>query len=242
MHLLIRALRRFYRLVYFEKLGRLLPGAAVSSGSPEKAAVALSFDDGPNPPYTQQVLDILDQHRVQATFFLVGRNVLEYPTVVQEIAARGHCLGTHSFTHHHQIKECILHFGREIIRPHRLISDLAGVEPVLFRPPYGAQDPVLFALLKWLMGYSVIQWSVDPQDWKMDPPEIIAQRVLSHVAPGSIVLLHDRSEMTVNALSTIINQLHSQGYRFVTLPDLLDLEAGALPVEREASADYKVAI
>jgi len=242
MHQLIRALRRFYRLVYFEKLGRLLPGAAVSSGSTDKMAVALSFDDGPNPPYTQQVLDVLDRHRVQATFFLVGSNVVEHPAVVRQIAARGHCIGTHSFTHHHQIKKCILHFRREVIRPHRLISHLAGVEPVLFRPPYGAQDPVLFALLGRLMGYSVILWSVDPQDWKMGPPEDIARRVVGSVEPGGIVLLHDRSEATVNALSSIIEKLCSQGYRFATVPDLLGLEERSLPVGRGTPVDSKVAV
>jgi peptidoglycan/xylan/chitin deacetylase (PgdA/CDA1 family) len=195
--------------------------------------VVLTYDDGPNPPDTQAILDVLEQHQVKATFFLKGRNVEAYPDVVQAVANAGHEIGNHSYYHRPMIA-----FGKgalreEIEHTNRLIEGVLGYAPVLFRPPYGAQGPGLKLALKELGMKSVIM-SDNGADWEVDDPALIASAVLKTVAPGSIILLHDghgdvddperqnTRAPTAQATAIIIESLKSRGYRFATVGELLD--------------------
>ena len=214
------------------RLLSLLPDPVVMSGSTDQPLVALTFDDGPNPPYTQEILAVLDRYRVKATFFLLGKNVRMWPGVAREVAAAGHTIGAHTYSHPVPFRRGLSHFGREIVQTHRLISRVTGTAPTVFRPPQGRYDPWLFAGLRMVMGYRVILWSVSAKDWRGDGVDEIATRVLDEIQPGGIVCLHDGSEdtadehlrdrsTTVAVLPIVIEGLRGQGYELLSIPELL---------------------
>lgn len=227
-------LPRPLRSIYFGLL-RLLPDPVVMSGPASERAVALTFDDGPQPPYTEEILGVLADRGVPATFFLLGRNVAAYPQIAGEIAAAGHDVGAHTYSHPVDIRWGPRRFEREIVRPHRLIARATGRVPRLFRPPQGQYNPWLFASLRITMGYTVVLWSVAAKDWRGDSAAEIADRVVAGAGPGTIVCLHDgvgdaaegvtadRSP-TVAALPRIIDGLAGAGYRFVTVTEMLALD------------------
>ncbi|MEH6570886.1 MAG: polysaccharide deacetylase family protein [Halioglobus sp.] len=198
--------------------------------------VVLTYDDGPNPPDTQAILDVLEQYQVKATFFLKGRNVEAYPEVVKAVAKAGHEIGNHSYYHRPMIALAKGSIREEIERTNRLIVGALGSSPVLFRPPYGAQGPGLKLALKELGMKSVIM-SDNGADWEVDDPELIASAILKTVEPGSIILLHDghgdvdnpesqnSRAPTARATAIIIESLKSRGYRFATVGELMG-EAG----------------
>jgi len=206
----------------------LFYGAVVYQGPSAEKLVALTYDDGPNPPYTLQILDILDKYSVKATFFLVGKNVATYPEVARTIVQRGHQVGNHTFHHEDLLKLNRTQMDKEIDDTADIIKVTTGVSPKVFRPPHGFRDPVVLEQAK-ARNLRVIQWSVMPRDWKKPGAKVIAERVVSRVSNGSIILLHDgdglnhggdRSQ-SVTATELIIQRLQQQGYRFVTIDELL---------------------
>ncbi len=210
--------------------GRVYPRQPLAS---EDMEVALTFDDGPNEPYTSQILDILSSYDVRATFFLVGENVASYPETACRIVREGHTVGNHSYTHSRTIP---FKFGeglrREVDGTENLIFELTGHRTRFFRPPYCFRTPWLLSYVRE-KGYITVTWDVTVDDYaaKRKPNEI-KRAIVNRVLPGSIILLHDgistahgtsRDNM-VEALEGIINELLSRGYRFVTLPELLGFE------------------
>ena len=235
------SLVRSLQSAYFGVL-RVLPDPVAMTGPASERAVALTFDDGPHPTYTQQILRVLTDRGVPATFFLLGRNVAAYPRIAGEIAAAGHVVGAHTYSHPVGLRWGLLRFGREILRTHRLIARTTGQAPRLFRPPHGHYDPLLFAGLRITMGYTVVLWSVAAKDWRGDGAAEIAARVVAAAGPGTIVCLHDGAgdtgegavedrTQTVAALPLIIDRLAGDGYRFVTVTTMLGLGG-----KREADA------
>lgn len=227
-------LPRPIRSAYFGLL-RLLPDPVVMSGPASERAVALTFDDGPHPPYTGEILRVLADRGVPATFFLLGRNVVAHPRIAREIAAAGHDVGVHTYSHPVGVRWGLRRFNREILRTHRLVARATGRVPKLFRPPQGQYDPWLFAGLRITMGYTVVLWSVSAKDWRGDSAAQIAERVVAGAGPGTIVCLHDGMGdaaegvtadrgPTVAALSRIIDRLAGAGYRFVTMTEMLALD------------------
>ncbi|MGD1993070.1 MAG: polysaccharide deacetylase family protein [Anaerolineae bacterium] len=227
-------LPRPLRLAYFGLL-RLLPDPVVMSGPNSERAVALTFDDGPHRPYTDEILSILADRAVPATFFLLGRNVAAHPDVVRKIAAAGHVVGTHTYSHPVGVRWGPVRFAREIVRTHRLIARATGQAPKLFRPPRGHYDPLFFAGLRITMGYTVVLWSLAAKDWRGDSAAQITTRVVAGAGPGTIVCLHDGAgdagegasedrSQTVAALPLIIDRLTEEGYRFVTVTAMLELD------------------
>jgi peptidoglycan/xylan/chitin deacetylase (PgdA/CDA1 family) len=201
--------------------------------------VALTFDDGPHPDYTPPILEILAQHQIQATFFLLGRNVAAYPGTARQIAQAGHAIGNHSSTHPRLADRSPVEVARELLECQRTIREVIGVTPEVMRPPFGTQDPASYLIAR-VMGYAIVNWSASGEDWRGDPAPVIAERVLADVQPGGVILLHDGLEppphqgewrpgddlrqdrsATIEALPIIIEPLHRQGYRFVTLPEMM---------------------
>ena len=186
--------------------------------------VALTLDDGPKEPETPQVLDILQKNHVKATFFVVGKAVEAYPQIMQRIVAEGHAIGNHTW--HHWYRPMSLAIARsEIERTAEIIQKTTGVKTELFRPPGGFLNNGLATYAK-SQKHAVVMWSVTVAD--TDPrakPEAFVNNVMKGAKPGSIILMHDGGgdrSRTVKALPQIIKGLRQQGYRFVTLPELLN--------------------
>lgn len=192
--------------------------------------VALTYDDGPNPPYTNEIVDYLHAQHLVATFFVVGRAVEAHPEVVRLEVADGNALGNHTWDHAHLVLETSRHIARELSLTDAAIVKATGVHTRLFRPPFGARDYAVINVAR-RMGYQVIMWSVPlPRDWQNPSPNVIRDRVLPYVRDGSIIVLHDGNrgrtgnrEATVQATRLIVQALETQGYRFVTVPELIKL-------------------
>jgi peptidoglycan-N-acetylglucosamine deacetylase len=205
-------------------------GHTVNQVPLHQKVVALTFDDGPNPPYTNEIVDYLHSRHVVATFFVVGRAVQQYPDVVRDEVKDGNALGNHSWDHAHLILERSPHIAREISQTDAAIQKAAGVTTRLFRPPFRERDYAVIAVAR-KMGYQVILWSVPlPGDWENPPPTVVRDRVLRYVKDGSIIVLHDGNRgksgdrhVSVEATKLIVEALQKQGYRFVTVPELLHL-------------------
>ena len=194
-------------------------------------ALALTFDDGPSPVYTGQVLAILRRHGVTATFFMIGANVQKYPDVLRQVLADGHRVGNHTWSHPDLGKRSDTQVREEIERTSDIIARVGRRQPpTLFRAPYGYFPPVSFAVCADL-GLRPISWSVDPRDWSNPGTTAIVDTVMSRTRTGSIVLEHDgclidgpilpggpadRSQ-TVHALARYLPRLIDNGYRF-TVP------------------------
>lgn len=196
----------------------------------DKAISALTFDDGPHPVYTPQVLGILKKHEVKATFFVVGEAASLYPEIVKDIARAGHVIGNHSWNHPNLTK-----VPSRLERLKQMWNCARETAPYcqrLFRPPFGAQNaPVRFDAR--LFRYQIILWNVSAQDWIFQDSKEIAQKMIDRIKPGSIVLLHDaiyagnevsdqdkdRNPM-LNGLDKALSVL-KQRIRFVTVPELL---------------------
>ncbi|MEZ2278805.1 MAG: polysaccharide deacetylase family protein [Microcoleus sp.] len=191
----------------------------------EDKVVAITYDDGPYPPYTNQLLDVLDRYQVKATFFEIGRNIEKHPEIVPRIIARGDELANHSYSHKDMMFKPREFLLAEISKTDKLLRDL-GVkqDSISFRPPWGRRFLVLSYLLSQ-MHKKLIMWDVDSQDYeKTHTVENIANQVINHVRSGSIVVMHDgggdRSK-TVAATEIIVKTLQSQGYKFKTVSELL---------------------
>ena len=187
-------------------------------------AIALTFDDGPWPEITPKVLEILEEHQVKATFFWVGQHLRNFPEVAKPVAIAGHAIGNHTW-HHRYINVDRTTAANEIENTGVWINKISGSRTALFRPPGGnlTNGLVAYAQERKL---AAIMWSIDPGDTK---PGVTADRIAAHVLKkahsGGIVLLHDSNNRvaTVQALPKIIQGLKDKGYRFLTVPELLEL-------------------
>jgi peptidoglycan/xylan/chitin deacetylase (PgdA/CDA1 family) len=181
--------------------------------------IALTFDDGPAPQYTQQILSILAQYQVKATFFQNGEHIAAYPALGRAVRDAGHAIGNHTWSHQQAPADPV----GEVNRADAIIEQVYGSPTGIFRPPFGNfENGVVAASLA--KNQAVIIWNSDPKDWAMPGTDVIARTVAAEATPGGIVLLHDgggdRSQ-TVAALPTIIVDLKMRGFRFVTVPELL---------------------
>jgi peptidoglycan/xylan/chitin deacetylase (PgdA/CDA1 family) len=185
-------------------------------GPAGRKEVLLTFDDGPNPETTPQVLDILKRENVPAAFFLVGRWVASYPDLVRREAAEGHALGNHTWHHAYLTRmepECA---RAQIEATTNAIEAVTGVRTRWFRPPGGHYDPQVVRLCNEL-GQVIVLWSDTPGDWLHPTPQAIEARGLRYLKPGAIILLHDTLPETVTMLPDFIHQVRARGYQFVPL-------------------------
>ena len=179
--------------------------------------VAITFDDGPNPDYTELLLDGLKERGVSATFFLLGKEVERYPQIVKEIYQAGHLIGTHSYEH---VNLSNLNDGaaiEQVDKTNAAIHEITGEYPEYIRPPFGCWKCNLDYETKMIE----VLWDVDPLDWKTSNSDVIAKRVIDKVEEDDIILLHDASESSVKAAFKIIDELEREGYTFVTVEEIL---------------------
>jgi peptidoglycan/xylan/chitin deacetylase (PgdA/CDA1 family) len=192
-------------------------------GNTQLPEIALTFDDGPNPTYTPQVLAILRQYKVKATFFCVGSMVQAYPSLVKQEYAEGHVIGNHTWGHPNMPSLSIASIIWQLTTAGDAIQQVIGVRPDLFRPPYGAISNNVLTYANYL-GLTIIQWNVDPRDWSRPGVDVIYARVLAQTSAGSIILMHDGGgdrTQTVAALPMIIEWFQTHGFQFVTIPRLV---------------------
>jgi len=190
---------------------------------PDGKYIALTFDDGPNPDVTPRILESLTLYDAKATFFMLGNQVEYYPTVAKQVAEAGHEVASHSNSHSDMTKLGIDSIKQEINQTSKKIEEATGSKPTLFRPPYGAYDNQTITYLK-NNGYSIILWSVDSLDWKNRDATKINELILDTIKDGAIVLMHDIHPTTADALPQLLTSLTNEGYKFITVSELLSLQ------------------
>lgn len=183
----------------------------------EEKLVALTFDDGPHESFTPQLLDGLKERGVHATFFLMGQNIPGNETVVRRIQEEGHLIGNHSYKHMKLTREGEDAVCKSIEMTGEMIGEITGKEPQYLRPPYGDWNEELDCRMEM----STVFWSVDSLDWKLQNTEKIVRRVVKATDDSDIILMHDIFQTSVDAALNIIDTLQRQGYRFVTVDELL---------------------
>ncbi|GAB6098840.1 polysaccharide deacetylase family protein [Halanaerocella petrolearia] len=182
--------------------------------------IAITLDGMWGAEYTPRLLEIFRENDVNVTFFFGGNWLEENPHLVKEIAANGHEVGNHSYTHPHMTKLSTSEIKTELERTSELIKDLTGDKETLFRPPFGEYDNQVIETSHEL-GYHVIQWTIDSLDWKDVSADFIVNRVLNNASPGAIVLMHNNGKHTAEALERLIPQLKEKGYQIVPVSDLI---------------------
>ncbi len=211
-----------------------------SGPKPGAKLVALTFDDGPWPGFTARVLDELEKAGVKATFFMLGGQVKRYPQIARRVAEEGHLLASHSLGHKYFSKISAGQIKREVNGGRNVIRAATGVTTNWIRPPYGAMDVEAWRVVR-ASGAKVVLWDVDSGDWRKPGEKVIANTVVKHVTPGSIVLMHDgggdRSQ-TVKAIPILVKKLKAKGYVFVTVEELVNAKGVTkAPAARAAAAN-----
>ncbi len=193
--------------------------AHTCSAKATEGTVALTFDDGPSPIFTRQVLEILKKYHVNATFFVLGQNAKAHPQFLREMIAAGHVVGDHSMTHPVFTRLAAKRLYREVVGSEKIIYKITGIKPGLFRFPYGSANKKVrnYVMSK---GMKPIFWGYTPDDYRRPGADIIADRVIEHAASGQIILLHDgpsRRQQTIDALPKIIEGVKKKGLGFSVL-------------------------
>lgn len=210
---------------YYEKKGYVLWGIKT-----DEKVIALTFDDGPHSTYTPQILDLLEQYNAKATFFVIGERAEKYQDLIYQMGQDGHEIANHTYTHPLKITPAKLE--EELKKTNEIIHDITGTYPIFYRPVGGSyNDRIINTAID--NGYKVIMWSwhQDTEDWKTPGVKKIVSKVLSGAKPGDIVLFHDAGgdrTQTVQALEEILPELQKQGYRFVTISELIEVHTMSL--------------
>jgi peptidoglycan/xylan/chitin deacetylase (PgdA/CDA1 family) len=204
-------------------------GLAVREVKTTQRVMALTFDDGPHPQATREILALLKQHDAKATFFVVGQHAQTYPEIIQEIYRDGHELGNHSWDHRHLIYHRPSFVRSQIEATDQLLRHLGYPGPIPFRAPYGHKLFVLPYVL-WQSQRPHILWSIELEDWDSPPPAEMLAKFDQEAGPGKILLLHDgcigqpqSREATTRLLALILEKYRALGYEFVTISGLLKI-------------------
>ncbi len=210
------------------QLARMFPETFYLKGNSNTSKVALTFDDGPDSKYTPQILDILKEHQVPATFFLIGKRAEKHPGVVKRILEQGHVIGNHSWSHPDLRRVPGERVIEEILKTENTLEGITGLKTALIRPPYGAVSKGVLEIMKDL-DYKVINWSVDSVDWRDREVNQILINTLPDVSDEAILLFHSAGgegqsmAATVKTLPELIKTLRFMGYSFVTVDELLEI-------------------
>lgn len=207
---------------YYEEAGSIIWDIQT-----KEKVVALTFDDGPHPKYTQQVLDLLKKYEAKGTFFVVGQLAEKSPEVVLRMYEDGHELANHTYTH--PFTKSVSKIVKEIKETNDTIYSITGYSPNLFRPVEGYYtDDMVDKVVK--DGYKIVMWSwhQDTEDWKNPGVNTIVNTVLNGIKEGDVVLFHDgggNREQTVKALEEILPELKKQGYKFITISEMIKMQS-----------------
>jgi peptidoglycan-N-acetylglucosamine deacetylase len=222
-------------LTIFILLGGVLSSAVnaqwqdnlIRSVDTKQKVVALTYDDGPDPRYTPQILKLLKQYNAKATFFLIGNQAVKYADIVKQEVDEGHAIANHTLTHPRNLEDC---------SPMQILDEIEGCEKILqqqteshphfFRPPRGFIDQDVYKLVT-NKKYKVVLWTVCGDHHDAQTPEAMADRILDVAQPGSIILLHDGTFYSrwkdVEATRLVLDNLSKKGYKFITIQELLDI-------------------
>lgn len=203
-------------------------GLVVSSVDTKQKVVALTFDDGPNPDATPEVLNLLQKYEARATFFVLGMYAEKYPELIKSIQYQGHEIGSHGYSHNIRQYNNPQFARSDVKRSLMAIASISGIRPRLLRPPGGflSRDLVSYCrdekltIVTWT-------WNADYKDWKAVNSCLLAKQIITGVEPGQIILLHDggeNREVMINALSLVLPSLSKMGYEFVTVSELMALK------------------
>jgi len=204
----IRGLKRDWSQAFLEMGERL---------GEEKPKVALTFDDGPHPVYTEEILDGLRKKGVKATFFVIGKSVEEQKEIIERMGEEGHLIGNHTYDHVNlgqlgKKEVCV-----QIDKTNKAVSDITGQEMVYMRPPFGEWNKNNDCLVDMIP----VLWTVDTKDWLYQSPSYSMKQVREHVKDGSIILMHDYYKTSVEAAMEIVDYLLEEGYEFVTVDEIV---------------------
>ncbi len=189
-------------------------------GNTRRKEIAFTFDDGPHPLFTPQLLKILHDEKVPATFFVVGEMAEKYPDLIRAEVADGHDVGNHTYHHVNLTKILSADVATEIQACADVIKRITGQTPHLLRPPGGDYDKGVAETAEAL-GYTTILWTDDPGDYTSPGDPVIFKRTIEHISPGGIILLHDGIQETIDMLPKLITAMRKRGYKFVTVDQLM---------------------
>ena len=187
------------------------------SGKDELPRIALTFDDGPHPTYTMELLDGLKERGVHATFFVTGEHAQLHPEVIKRMQEEGHLIGNHTYSHVQLRSSNKKRFKEELQRTNGILYDITGQEVLYVRPPYGSWDRTLEKELNMFPVF----WTIDPTDWSCLNADTVTQRVVKKAKDNAIILLHDYYPTSVKAALRIVDALQAKGYQFVTVDEIL---------------------
>ncbi len=201
---------------------RLLSGSAAAGQRQETQKeqikkIALTFDDGPHPCFTEQLLDGLKERGVKATFFVTGEHAELHPEVIERMENEGHLIGNHTYSHMQLRSGNREEFRKELIKTNEVISGITGEEVLYVRPPYGSWDKSFEEELNMFP----VLWTVDPLDWCSKSVTGIASKVVSKAKENDIILMHDYYDTSVTAALKVVDELLEEGYTFVTVDEIL---------------------
>ena len=179
--------------------------------------IALTFDDGPHPFYTEELLDGLKERGVVATFFVTGEHASLHPDVIKRMQEEGHLIGNHTYSHMQLTKKNREKFKEELVRTNEVLEEITGVEVEYVRPPYGSWDKSFEAELNMIP----VLWTIDPLDWCSSNVGCITDRVVEKAGENEIILMHDYYDTSVTAALKVVDELLEEGYLFVTVEEIL---------------------
>lgn len=191
-------------------------GVQETSEETEKK-IALTFDDGPHPKYTELLLDGLKERGVVATFFVTGENAENYPDIIRREQEEGHLIGNHTYSHIQLTSHNRETFREELVQTNEILEEITGEKVSFVRPPYGSWDK---SFEKELNMFPVL-WNIDPMDWCSHNADCIASKVVEKAGDGDIILMHDYYETSVIAALEVVDALQKRGFRFVTVEEIL---------------------
>jgi len=179
--------------------------------------ICLTFDDGPHPYYTEQLLDGLKKRGVKATFFVTGEHALLHPDIIKRMSEEGHMIGNHTYSHLQLGSSNLEEFKEELVRTNEVLEEITDQEVIYVRPPYGSWDKRLEQELNMIP----VLWNVDPLDWCRTDVSGIVQNVVVDISENDIILMHDQYKSSVTAALEIVDELLEKGYEFVTVEEIL---------------------
>jgi len=199
-------------------------------------ALALTYDDGPNDPWTLRLLDVLARHNARATFFMLGEFVRQRPDIVRTVFQAGHAIGNHSYSHPNLIFSTRAQMQSEIEETNRLLEEITGERPTLFRPPFGGRRIATFRMARELR-LEPVMWRVTCYDWSATSVAQIVRQARRQITGGEVVLLHDGGHkqmgtdrsLSVQATDEIIRCYLDKGFKFITVPEMMQARLEATP-------------
>lgn len=183
----------------------------------EEKKIAITFDDGPHPQFTEQLLDGLKERGVQATFFVTGEHAELHPDIIERMNEEGHIIGNHTYSHMQLTKGNRDSFKDELIKTNQILNEITGEEVVYVRPPYGTWDKSFETELNMIP----VLWNIDPLDWCSQDVTGVVNKVMKEADENAIILMHDYYETSVTAALQIVDRLQEKGYTFVTIEEIM---------------------